>query len=142
MLKPGDHGSTFGGNPLAAAVALEALEVLVDERLCERSAGLGAELLRELRRIASPLILDVRGRGLFIGVELDPRMVTAHEAALVFLQHGILTKDTHDTVIRFAPPLTIERDTLDEAVDRIRGAFAELDATHARDARRQAPMPA
>jgi ornithine--oxo-acid transaminase len=142
VLKPGDHGSTFGGNPLAAAVALEALEVLVDERLCERSAGLGAELLRELRRIESPLIRDVRGRGLFIGVDLDPSMVSAHEAALTFLAHGILTKDTHDTVIRFAPPLTIERDTLDEAVRRIRAAFAALDAEHAPGARRHAPMPA
>jgi ornithine--oxo-acid transaminase len=142
VLKPGDHGSTFGGNPLAAAVALEALEVLVDERLCERSAGLGAELLRELRRIESPLIRDVRGRGLFIGVDLEPSLVTAREAALTFLAHGILTKDTHDTVIRFAPPLTIELDTLDEALGRIRAAFAALDATHARNARRDAPMPA
>jgi len=130
VLRPGDHGSTFGGNPLAAAVALEALEVLVDERLCERSAELGADLLRALRRIGSPLIREVRGRGLFIGVDLDPAAVTAHEAALVCLAHGILTKDTHESVIRFAPPLTIDRETLDEAVERIQAAFAELEATH------------
>jgi ornithine--oxo-acid transaminase len=130
VLRPGDHGSTFGGNPLAAAVALEALEVLIDERLCERSAGLGADLMRDLRLLESPLIRDVRGRGLFIGVELDPAAVSAHEAALVLLAHGILTKDTHETVIRFAPPLTIDRETLDEAMERIRAAFAELDAKH------------
>ncbi len=142
VLRPGDHGSTFGGNPLAAAVALEALEVLVDERLCERSAGLGADLLRDLRRIGSPLIREVRGRGLFIGVDLDPEAVTAQEAARVMLAHGILTKDTHDTVIRFAPPLTIERETLDEAMERIRSAFAELDAKHALTARPRRRMPA
>lgn len=142
VLRPGDHGSTFGGNPLAAAVALEALEVLVDERLCERSAGLGADLLRDLRRIESPLIRDVRGRGLFIGVELDPGAVTAHEAALCFLRHGILTKDTHGTVIRFAPPLTIDRDTLDEAMERIRAVFAELDATYATGLCQESSVPA
>jgi len=142
VLRPGDHGSTFGGNPLAAAVALEALEIIIDERLCERSAVLGAELLRELRRIASPLIRDVRGRGLFIGVELDPTAVSAHEAALVFLAHGILTKDTHETVIRFAPPLTIDRDTLDEALVRIRAAFAELDAHHTPALRKRPRIPA
>jgi len=142
VLRPGDHGSTFGGNPLAAAVALEALEIIIDERLCERSAGLGADLLRELRRIDSPLIRDVRGRGLFIGVELDPTAVTAHEAALVFLAHGILTKDTHETVLRFAPPLTIDRDTLDEALVRIRAAFAELDSKHSPAPRRRQRVPA
>jgi ornithine--oxo-acid transaminase len=142
VLRPGDHGSTFGGNPLAAAVALEALEIIVDEQLCERSARLGAELLRELRRIGSPLIRDVRGRGLFIGVELDPAAVTAHEAALVFLAHGILTKDTHETVIRFAPPLNIDRDTLDEALVRIRAAFAELDAKHLSAPRKRPRAPA
>ncbi len=142
VLRPGDHGSTFGGNPLAAAVALEALEVLVDERLCERSAGLGADLLRELRRIESPLIRDVRGRGLFIGVDLDPAAVTAHEAALAFLAHGILTKDTHETVIRFAPPLTIDRDTLDEAMERIRATFEALDVVYAPAVRPRARIPA
>ncbi len=142
VLRPGDHGSTFGGNPLAAAVALEALEVLVDERLAERSAELGADLLRELRSIDSPLIRDVRGRGLFIGVDLDPAAVTAHEAALAFLAHGILTKDTHETVIRFAPPLTIDRETLDDALERIRATFEALDLVYAPAARSSSGVPA
>ena len=126
VLKPGDHGSTFGGNPLAAAVGLEALAVLIEERLSERADELGAHLLSELRAIRSPLIREVRGRGLLIGVEIDPAVASAHAVCLRLLAHGILSKDTHQTVVRFAPPLVITRAEIDEALQAIRHAFAEV----------------
>ncbi|MGH8679573.1 MAG: ornithine--oxo-acid transaminase [Burkholderiales bacterium] len=128
VLKPGDHGSTFAGSALAAAVGLEALAVLIDERLPQRAAQSGAYLLAQLRAIRSPLIREVRGRGLLIGVELDARRVSARSAAECLLRHGVITKDTHDTVLRFAPPLIIEREQIDEALEGIRAGFAELDA--------------
>ena len=128
VFKPGDHGSTFGGNPLAAAVALEALNVIVEERLPERSAELGRYLLTELRRIRSPLIRDVRGLGLFIGVEVDPAQASARQVCDRLMARGILSKDTHGTVVRFAPPLTITREQIDWALQRIRHVFNELDS--------------
>lgn len=116
LFRPGDHGSTFGGNPLGAAVAREALSVLVDENLIERSRELGAYFKGCLERIESPHIKDVRGKGLFIGVEL-------HEPARRFCEElrdrGILCKDTHKTVIRFAPPLVITKEEIDWALERI-----------------------
>jgi ornithine--oxo-acid transaminase len=117
VFEPGSHGSTFGGNPLAARVALEALRVIEDEGLVERSAALGAHLLGQLRAIDSPLVREVRGLGLWAGVDLDPSRVSAREVALRLAQAGVLTKDTHGTVIRFAPPLTIERAALDWGID-------------------------
>ncbi len=126
VFTPGDHGSTFGGNPLAAAVGLEALAVLFDERLIERSAELGAHLLAALRDIRSPLIRDVRGRGLFIGLEVDTTWVTARQVVERLLARGILSKDTHGTVVRFAPPLVIDRADLDWAANEVRAVFAEL----------------
>jgi ornithine--oxo-acid transaminase len=126
VFTPGDHGSTFGGNPLAAAVALEALDVLIDESLAERAAELGPYLLRELRAIPYPLISDVRGKGLLIGVEIDPARATARAVCERLLAHGILSKDTHQTVVRFAPPLVITRRELDQALTAIRVAFAEV----------------
>jgi ornithine--oxo-acid transaminase len=125
VLRPGDHGSTFGGSPLAAAVGLEALTVLIEEGLSERAAELGAYLLAELRALRSPLIRDVRGRGLLIGVEIDPAIASAHSVCLRLLAHGVLSKDTHQTVVRFAPPLVISREELDEALIAIRAAFDE-----------------
>lgn len=119
VFTPGDHGSTFGGNPLACAVAVEALDVLVAERLAERSAELGEYLLSRLRGLDSPLIRAVRGKGLFIGVEIDRALTSARLVAELLLREGVLTKDTHDTVLRFAPPLTIERAELDDAIERI-----------------------
>ena len=116
QFEPGSHGSTFGGNPLAAAVGLEALRVIEDEGLVARSAALGAHLIDRLRAIASPLIRQVRGRGLWVGVELDSA-VSAREVAERMAERGVLTKDTHSTVIRFAPPLTISREALDWGVD-------------------------
>jgi ornithine--oxo-acid transaminase len=124
VFAPGDHGSTFGGSPLACAVGLASLEVLVEEKLCERSARLGAYLLERLRQIQSPLIREIRGRGLWCGVEFDPALASAREVALRLLDAGILTKDTHRTVIRFAPPLIIEREQLDWAIDRFSDVIA------------------
>ena len=126
VFTPGDHGSTFGGNPLAAAVGLEALAVLFDEGLIERSAELGAHLLAALRDIRSPLIRDVRGRGLFIGLEVDTTWLTARQVVERLLARGILSKDTHGTVVRFAPPLVIARADLDWAANEVRAVFAEL----------------
>ncbi|MEP7061326.1 MAG: ornithine--oxo-acid transaminase [Betaproteobacteria bacterium] len=128
VFRPGDHGSTFGGNPLGAAVALAALDVLEDEKLCERSRTLGEWLLRELATIDSPLIANVRGRGLLVGIEVDPRRASARTVVERFIAHGLISKDTHGTVVRIAPPLNIARDTLEHAVGEIRKVFAELGA--------------
>ena len=126
VFSPGDHGSTFGGNPLAAAVGLAALEVLFDEGLIARSAEQGAHLLERLRTVQSPLIREIRGKGLFIGVEVDRDRITARDVVDRLLARGILSKDTHGTVVRFAPPLTIDRETLDWAVEEVRAVFVEL----------------
>jgi ornithine--oxo-acid transaminase len=117
VFKPGDHGSTFGGNPLAAAIGCAALGVLVEERLVEKSAELGAYFLAELKKLRSPHLVDVRGRGLWIGVELDGLARPYCEA---LKEEGVLCKETHDHVIRFAPPLVITRDDIDWAMGRIR----------------------
>ena len=116
LLEPGSHGSTFGGNPLAARVGREALAVIEDERLVERSRELGDHLLSRLSALTSPLIRAVRGRGLWVGVELDAS-VSARKVAERMAARGVLTKDTHETVIRFAPPLTISREALDWGID-------------------------
>jgi len=123
---PGDHGSTFGGNPLAAAVALEALEVLFDEQLIERSAERGAYLLAQLQTVKSPLIREIRGKGLFVGLEVDARRTDARAVVDRLLARGLLSKDTHGTVVRFAPPLMIETQEIDWAVEQVRAVFAEL----------------
>ncbi|TAN58982.1 MAG: ornithine--oxo-acid transaminase, partial [Magnetospirillum sp.] len=120
VFKPGDHGSTFGGNPLAAAVGREALIVLQEERLSERAADLGGWLMDRLRRLSTPLIKEVRGRGLFIGIEFDPALIKADTVCQRLAARGILTKDTHRNTIRFAPPLVISRDQLAEAVEALR----------------------
>jgi len=127
VFNPGDHGSTFGGNPLASAVALAALDVLENENLCARSASLGAWLLSELRQIDHPYITAVRGRGLFIGIEVDTTRVTARAVVDRLLQRGILSKDTHGTVVRIAPPLVVARKDLAWAVGEIRATFDDLD---------------
>jgi len=123
VLRPGDHGSTFGGNPLAAAVGHEALDLLVEERLSERATELGAELLERLRAIDSPIVREVRGVGLLVGMEIDPARATARQVVDALLANGVLSKDTRGTVVRFAPPLVIERDHLDWAMPRIRDAL-------------------
>ncbi len=128
VFRPGDHGSTFGGNALAAAVALEALELIVELDLPGRSATLGAHLLQRLRTLDNPLVRTVRGRGLFAGIELDPQHAGAHAACLRLLENGVLSKDTHATVIRIAPPLTIERDELDAGIDIIADTLRDMAA--------------
>jgi ornithine--oxo-acid transaminase len=125
VFRAGDHGSTFGGNALAAAVGLEALNVLVEENLAQRAATLGAYLLQRLRDIASPLVREVRGKGLLIGMDLDPQRLGAREFVETLLRHGVLSKDTHGTVARFAPPLVISAEEIDWAAQRIRDALRE-----------------
>jgi len=119
LFRPGDHGSTFGGNPLGAAVAREALRVLVEENLFERSAELGAYFLGRLQRIESPHVKEVRGRGLFIGVELHAKADGARRFCEALAESGILCKETHQHIIRFAPPLVITREEIDWALERI-----------------------
>ncbi len=117
LFHPGDHGSTFGGNPLACAVARAALRVLVDENLTERSAELGAFVLAKLASIKSPLVASIRGRGLWIAIELT---VAARPLCEALKERGILCKETHDKVIRLAPPLTITQDEIAWAAEIIR----------------------
>ncbi len=118
VFKPGDHGSTFGGNPLGAAVAREALKVLVEERMIENSAKLGAYALDRLQAIRSPHIREVRGRGLWIGIELRPEAGGARRFCEQLAAEGILCKETHTHVIRVSPPLVISRQELDWALER------------------------
>lgn len=124
---PGDHGSTFGGNPLAARVGLEALKVLEEENLAERSRDLGDYFLQELRSIRHPAIHEVRGRGLFIGLELDPAWGTAADFCHALLKHEALSKDTHEQVVRLTPPLVISRAEIDLALQKIRATLEGLE---------------
>lgn len=126
VFTPGDHGSTFGGNPIAAAVGLAALETLIDERLIERAAAVGGHLLGRLSSIRNPLVREVRGRGLFAGVELHRNMASAGAVVRRLLQAGVLTKDTHRNTVRFAPPLMIEQSQVDWAVDRFTEVLDEF----------------
>ena len=119
VFTPGDHGSTFGGNPLAAVVGHAALEVLEEEKLSERAATLGAYFMQQLKAIQSPCIKEVRGCGLLIGLEIDAAY-PAHAICLNLLPLGILTKETHKTVIRFAPPLVITEEQIDEVIQAIK----------------------
>lgn len=124
LLKPGEHGSTFGGNPLGAAVARAAIRVLVEEKMIENAAEVGEYFLDQLSEINSPYINEVRGKGLLIGVELHPKAGGARRFCVALKEQGILAKETHDHVIRFAPPLIIDRQTIDWAVPRIREVLA------------------
>jgi ornithine--oxo-acid transaminase len=126
VFTPGSHGSTFGGNPLAAAVGLEALHVIRDEGLVERSRELGTYMLDRLRMNMSPALKDVRGLGLWVGAEIDPQFASARTACEQLLAKGVLSKETHDTVVRLAPPLVIARDDLDLALDRFEEVLRDL----------------
>ncbi len=121
VFQPGTHGSTYGGNPLACAVARAALAVIRDEKLSERSARLGAKFLAELRKIQHPEIKEIRGRGLLIGIELT---VPARAYCERLMELGLLCKETHATVIRLAPPLVISDEDLEWAIGRVREVFA------------------
>ncbi len=127
VFTPGDHGSTFGGNPLGAAVGLEALNILVDEDLSGKSAAMGAYLLEELGKIRSPLITDLRGRGLFVGLEIDPALASARSICEALMDRGLLSKETHETVVRLAPPLVISKEEIDWAVTQIREVLDEAE---------------
>jgi ornithine--oxo-acid transaminase len=125
---PNSHGSTFGGNALAAAVALEGLKVLQEEGLVDQCAGKGEYLFQRLREVqaeVAPLIRDVRGRGLWIGVDIEPACTTARDLVERLARNGVLSKETHETVIRFAPPLTITHELMDRAVDIFRRVALE-----------------
>ena len=126
VFTPGDHGSTFGGNPLAAAVGLEALNILVEDELAENSARMGKYLLEQLGNIDSPLISELRGRGLFIGIEIDPALATAREICEALMERGLLSKETHETVVRLAPPLVISQAEIDWAITQIREVLQEI----------------
>ena len=120
VFRPGDHGSTFGGNPLACRVAREALRVLVEEGMIENTEKLGAYFLKKLREIESPYVKEVRGIGLMIGVELKPEAGSAREFCLHLKEKGLLCKETHEKIIRFTPPLVIKKEEIDWALERIR----------------------
>ncbi|MBE0566117.1 MAG: ornithine--oxo-acid transaminase [Krumholzibacteria bacterium] len=124
VFHPGDHGSTFGGNPLGMAVAREALRVLVEEKLTENSAKLGPWFIEELQKIKSPSIVQVRGRGLWVGIVLDRK---ARPYCEELMKEGMLCKETHETVIRLAPPLVITKKELRMALRRIEKVFKRLD---------------
>jgi ornithine--oxo-acid transaminase len=121
VFNPGSHGSTFGGNPLACAVSIAALDVLIEEKLSDKSLELGQYFVSKLKEIHNPRIKEVRGRGLFIGVELtEPARKYCEELK----EQGLLCKETHDTVIRFAPPLIISKEELDWAIERIKNVLS------------------
>ncbi len=120
LIQPGDHGSTFGGNPVAAAIARESLKVIVEENLIQNAATLGEYFMEQLAEIPSPYVKTVRGKGLLIGVELFPEARGARRFCEALKEDGLLAKETHDHVIRFAPPLVIDKETIDWAIDKIR----------------------
>lgn len=131
VFTPGDHGSTFGGNPLASAVGLAALDLLEQEHLIERSRELGDYLLAGLRHLHSSLISEVRGRGLWCAIEFKPARISARDVAEHLLHAGILTKDTHGTVIRLAPPLVVDKATLDWALHTVQRVLDDLESSQA-----------
>jgi len=123
VLQPGEHGSTFGGNPLACAVARAALKVLVEEGLIENAAAMGTLFLKGLEQLASPDIKEVRGKGLMIGMEFLPQAGGARQYCEKLKRAGLLCKETHDNIIRFAPPLVIRKEQVEWALERIAGVL-------------------
>lgn len=128
VFTPGDHGSTFGGNPLACTVGLTALEILVNDKLAENAAELGEYFLQQLSTISSPLIHEVRGKGLFIGVEIDTHRVAGRDLCMLLMHKGLLTKETHETVIRLCPPLVITKKQIDDGITIIKQCVQALDS--------------
>ncbi len=124
VFTPGDHGSTFGGNPLASAIALESLKVLVEEKLPERSLQMGKYFLERLKEIKSPYIKEVRGKGLMIGLEIKEEVGTARPFCEKLMKKGLLAKETHQQVIRLTPPLVITKEEIDLAIDIIKQVLA------------------
>ena len=128
LFKPGSHGSTFGGNPLACRVGYEALCVLEEEKLTENSATLGAYMKSELEKLEHPAIRLVRGKGLWIGVDFDPAKIAARKICEMLMTRGILSKETHDTVVRFAPPLTITKVEIDFCLGELKAVLKDITA--------------
>jgi ornithine--oxo-acid transaminase len=126
VFKPGEHGSTFGGNPLACAVARESLKVTVEENIVENAAAMGSYFLEKLKAVRSRHIKEVRGKGLLLGVELKPEAGGARRFCEALKDEGLLCKETHENVIRFAPPLTIREKELNWALKRIKRVFRNL----------------
>lgn len=128
LIKPGDHGSTYGGNPLAMAVAYASLTTLLEEGMIENAANLGPVLLSEVSNIKSPLIKEVRGRGLFVGLELrNDLKVDGNDLSKILMKKGLVTKATHDSTIRLAPPLVITKEEILQAVEIIKAAVKALE---------------
>lgn len=124
LIQPGDHGSTFGGNPLAMAVAYASLKTLIEEGMIENAANLGPVLLAEVAKIKSPLIKEVRGRGLFVGIEMKSDLkVDGNDLAKILMKKGLVTKATHDSTIRLAPALVITKEEILQAVEIIKEAI-------------------
>jgi ornithine--oxo-acid transaminase len=119
VFHPGDHGSTFGGNPLGAAVAMTALDVIIDEKLAERADEMGTWFMDELRSIDTPHVVEVRGKGMLIGVVVADDSGPAKPFCKALMKRGILAKETHEQVIRFAPPLVIDQETLEWVVPQV-----------------------
>jgi ornithine--oxo-acid transaminase len=126
VLNPGEHGSTFGGNPLACAVARTALRVLIEEGMIENAEKMGTYFLDCLQEINNPLIKEVRGKGLMIGVEFFPEAGGARQYCKQLMKDGVLCKETHEHTIRFAPPLMITQNTIDWALERIYSVFTQV----------------
>jgi ornithine--oxo-acid transaminase len=125
VLRPGDHGSTFGGNPLACAVARMALKVLTEEGMIDNAAKMGEYFITQLQNIKSPYIKEVRGKGLLIGVELKSEAGGARRFCEMLMTKGLLCKETHENIVRFAPPLIIRKEDIDWALDRIEPVFMQ-----------------
>lgn len=131
LFEPGSHGSTWGGNPLACAIGLEALTIMEEEKLAENSWNLGNYLMDSLKAMDSEFIKEVRGSGLFVALEIDPEKATAREVCERLMAKGVLSKETHATVVRFAPPLVITKEELTFAINMVREVLAEMSAAKA-----------
>jgi len=125
-MNPGSHGSTFGGNPLAAAIAKRSLELLEEDGLIENSKLMGDYFKESLLNMNSKIIKEIRGKGLWLGVEIDPDLISGKDLSKMCLDHGILCKETHETTIRFAPPLVITKEELDWGLDKIKEVFTKI----------------
>ena len=125
-MDPGSHGSTFGGNPLASALAKRSLELLYEENLIENSRVMGNYFKEQLTALNSELIVEIRGMGLWLGVEIDQKYISGNELSKTLLEAGILCKETHESTIRFAPPLVVTKEELDWGIEKIAKVFSEV----------------
>ena len=127
-IRPGEHGSTYGGNPIAATVAIEALKIIQEEKLAENADRMGKIFRTEMSSFESPLIEDVRGKGLLNAISINPiEGKDAWDVCLAMKEYGILAKPTHGNIIRFTPPLTIKKDQMLDALERIKKAFSDFE---------------